>query len=86
MCMDVVSLYSRNMLFPMYVTNGNVKYKLSVKGETKIRIQFINPYYNADVGMFMDVYTSEMLYCMFDVLYLRSSFYAGQTLWQERKR
>lgn len=86
MIMDIDSLYPGNMLFPMYATNGRVRYILGMKGERTIRIQFINPFYNGDVEMFMEVFTSEMLYCLCDMLVTDLLFRDGEISWEERKK
>lgn len=85
MLTDLASLYPSTLINPVCVTRGYAPHKLVVKGKGKIRIQFINPYYNSGSDMFMEAYTSEMLYCMYDMLIYQTLFHRCESLWQERR-
>lgn len=80
MLTDVISLYPSTVRNSVRVTSGYAPHDLVVIGKGKIRMRFINPYYNSSIDMFMAVVTKVMLNRMYGVL-----FYGGETLWQERR-
>lgn len=73
--MDAKRLYPVSMMRRGVVNSCHARYKLDINSDGRIRIEFINPYYNSDVDTFIKLKIS----CVIEDI-LRDVM-----LWQERK-
>lgn len=75
MLTDVKSLYHISMMRRGVVNSRYARYKLDINSDGNIRIEFINPYYNA----YVDTFIKSKISCVVEDI-LRDVM-----LWQERK-
>ena len=65
-------------------SKGYCPYRL-IKVKGNVCVCFCNRYYNRNIDIYMEHYTSEALYCMHDILICKSLMYGDDKLWEERK-